>query len=317
MKNAAKSFLSHNLFLPFAASRRFIFLYHDISKETEKHFSAEYYSTTPDNFERQINFLSRKFEIVPLNALVTDNKLSGRKHYASVVFDDGFLSVKETAMKILSKNDIPFAVFVNKTAILFDQLWVSNLIIHQKDEKYLRQLYSCLNELAASYDNFASDPVRTINECVDFDSRFKKKYLHSMKNFVKRTYLNPEDVASLYEKGVLIGSHTSDHFRLNHCADEELLLQIEDNKVFLDELLETETKHFAIPFGKKEHYSEVVIEKLRAAGHDFIYSTNPIPFGLEEIANDRFLFPRIGLANNSPEEIMFYINRTFLKKYDL
>ena len=101
MKNTAKKILSHDFFLPVLRSKRFIFLYHDIAEETEKHYSDVYYSTTPDNFKRQIAFLASKFELIPLDVLVTDAGLSQKKHYASIVFDDGFLSVAETARKVL------------------------------------------------------------------------------------------------------------------------------------------------------------------------------------------------------------------------
>ena len=181
----------------------------------------------------------------------------------------------------------------------------------------MRKLYGCLIDSSISYDAFASNPVQVINERVSFDSNFKESYLYSVKFSQKKTYLDAEDVKFLHESGVLIGSHTTDHFTLNNCTDKELLLQIEKNKEFLEDLIKTEIEHFAIPFGKKEHYNKEVVEKIRATGHKFAYSTNPIPFKQSEITDGKFLFPRIGLANNDPEEIMFYINRTFLKKYEL
>ncbi len=59
------------------------------------------------------------------------------------------------------------------------------------------------------------------------------------------------------------------------------------------------------------------IAKIYASEHKFVYSTNAIPFETMEITNINFLFPRIGVLNQTPEELMFFVNRTFLKKYDL
>lgn len=317
MKDTAKRFLSNDFFLPFAESRRFIFLYHDISDETEKHFSGEHYSTTVDNFKRQIALLARKFEIIPLDALVTDGNLSRKNHYASIIFDDGFFSVAETAAKILAADRIPFAAFVNKTAMLHDQLWISNIILYKNDKVYLQKLFNRLNDSSVSYEQFAADPIRAVGERVTFDEDFREIYLYPAKEKEKKTYLDTEDVKHLHDEGVLIGSHTTDHYRLNKCTEDELFAQINDNKQFLDELLKTKIEHFAFPFGKKEDYNEQVIEKSFALGQKFVYSTNPTFFKTEEITNTDFLFPRIGLLNNKPEEIMFYINRTFLKKINL
>ena len=169
MKNTAKKILSHDFFLPVVGSKRFIFLYHDIAEETEKHYSDYYYSTTPESFKRQIAFLARKFELIPLESLVTDAGLSRKKHYASIVFDDGFLSVAEIARKILDAEQIPFALFVNKSAMLFDQLWLSNLIIHKDDQNYLQKLYKCLTNKAISYQEFMSSPIPAVNEYIIYD----------------------------------------------------------------------------------------------------------------------------------------------------
>lgn len=317
MKNIAKQLLSNNFFLPFAESRRCIFMYHDVSDEREKHFSAEHYSTTIDNFKKQIHFLSRKFEIVPLDTLVTDTNLSKKKHHASIVFDDGFFSVAETALKILSAEQIPFAVFVNKAAIEFDQLWFSNLILYKDDEAYLQKLFGYLADSPVSYEDFVSNPIRLIYENAKFDDNFKETYLYSQEGKEKKTYLDTEDVKYLHNGGVLIGSHSSDHYRLNKCTEAELSTQIDENKDFLNDLLNAKVEHFAIPFGKKEHYNEKVIEKIFAAEHKFVYSTNIVPFKAKEITKTEFLFPRIGILNESPKEIMFAVNRTFLKTYEL
>ncbi|MBA4184789.1 MAG: polysaccharide deacetylase family protein, partial [Acidobacteria bacterium] len=289
----------------------------DVSDEKEKYFSGEHYSTTVDNFKRQIGFLARKFEIIPLDALVTDADLSRKKHYASIIFDDGFFSVAETAQEILAAEQIPFAVFVNKSAIVFDQLWVSNLILHKNDRAYLQKLFSCLTNKSVSFEDFVSNPIWAINEYVNFDANFREIYLHIAEGKEKKTHLDAQDIIHLHNDGVLIGSHSTDHYRMNRCTEAELSTQIVENRDFLKDLLKTEIEHFAIPFGKREDYSKEIIVKIYASGHKFIYSTNVIPFETMEITKINFLFPRIGVLNHTPEELMFFVNRTFLKKYNL
>ena len=316
MKNTAKKILSRDFFLPVLRSKRFIFLYHDIAAEKEKHYSDYYYSTTPENFKRQIAFLARKFELIPLDALVTDDGLSRKKHYASIVFDDGFLSVAEIARKILDAEQIPFALFVNKSAMLFDQLWLSNLIIHKDDQNYLQKIFNSLTNKSVSYEEFMTNPIKAVNEHIIYDKNFRETYLHDAAGKEKRVYLNTEEVRQLCNDGILIGSHSTDHYRMGNCTETELSTQIVENVDFLKDLLDTEIEHFSIPFGKKEHYDKNVIEKIFASGHKFIYSTNIVSFEADKIAKPNFLFPRLGILNQTPEELMFNINRTFIKKYD-
>ncbi len=60
--------------------------------------------------------MSRNFEIVSLDEIVSSPEAKG-KRLAAITFDDGFLSVKDTAMPILEARKIPFTVFLNSTAI--------------------------------------------------------------------------------------------------------------------------------------------------------------------------------------------------------
>jgi peptidoglycan/xylan/chitin deacetylase (PgdA/CDA1 family) len=317
MNRLAKKFLSKNLFLPFSESRRCIFLYHDISDENEEHFAGNHYSTTVDNFKKQINFLRRKFEIIPLENLITDFNLSQKKHYASIAFDDGFFSVADKAFKILSADKIPFALFVNKTAMLHNQLWVSNLVINKNNESYLRRIYqNALTELI-SYKDFVANPVCTISRQMRFDDSFKQVYLDSKLEKGKKVYLSAEDVKYLHREGVLIGSHTTDEYLLNRCSEAVFIKQVCENKLFLSKLLGASIDHFAIPFGKKQHYNSDVIKKIFAIGHKYIYTTGIVPFKTDELLKSNFLIPRFGMLNGQPEDIMCNINRTFLKKYNL
>lgn len=317
IKKIGKNILSKDTFLPFAESRRFIFVFHDISNEDEKHFSEDYYSITVENFKKQLHLLSKKFEFVQLDTLVKDENLSSKKHYASIVFDDGFSSVIDVAFKILSEKQIPFAVFVNKSAVVYDQIWVSNLVIHANNEMYLRRIYERIPHLNVTYDEFVKDSVRIVNKHLCFDSKFRETYLYLDKKPNKRTYLDSEAIKYLYKEGVLIGSHSTDHYRLNKCTENELKIQLLENRVFLSNLLEAEIEHFAIPFGMKEYYNSEIVESIFDVGYKFVYSTNPMPFKKEDLKNSKILYPRFGVSNIEPKHLMFLINRAFIKNYSL
>lgn len=103
-------------------AKRFVFLHHDVSEPGDFHHSA-LYSTGVAAFREQIEFLARNFRLLPLDELLSPELDERRGRCASVTFDDGFLSVKETAMPYLSAKGIPFAVFLNRMAVEENRLF--------------------------------------------------------------------------------------------------------------------------------------------------------------------------------------------------
>jgi peptidoglycan/xylan/chitin deacetylase (PgdA/CDA1 family) len=296
-----KKSLSRNFILPFRRPRRFIFFYHDISDPDSVQHSW-HYSTSIQKFKEQIEFLSGKFEWVDLDSI--RRQAPFKTHVASLVFDDAFKSVQSNAMPLLQAKGIPFSVFASRHAVLYNRLWVSDLEFNK-------------TQLEKDLPGFSKE----IQSVESFQLLQKNSAFHKALHGIALTpynkeqiYLNAEDVKLLHSKGVIIGSHAATHANLHFCDETSLKAEITGNKLFLEEILQSSVKHFAIPFGKKEHYTSSALVTAREAGHEFIYSSNPSSFSIS--AKTR-LIPRIGLTENSTMEIMFYINRQFLKNLDL
>src|SRR6478672_3770982 len=113
LKNAVTKIFSQKVIIP--SSSRIIFVYHDVSAPDSPQYS-ELYSTETNKFKEQIDFIRENFEIVSLDEIVSRRENKG-KRLAAITFDDGFLSVKETALPYLEAHKIPFTVFFNSTAI--------------------------------------------------------------------------------------------------------------------------------------------------------------------------------------------------------
>ena len=132
-----------------------------------------------------------------------------------------------------------------------------------------------------------------------------------------KIYMDREDIALLLEKNVSIENHSSDHFVLRSVLPEELQRQIKGNHILIHSITGKGSKHFAIPFGKKEHFDKMTIAELRSAGYNFIYTTNPNRFQTKDLSDEHFLFPRIGVTTETPRQLQFYINRAIIKTYQL
>ena len=85
--------------------------YHHVSTDTPASTS-----TSPERFAMHLQFLDENgFDVVPLQDLV-DALAAGRAlpdKTAAITFDDGYISIYETAWPLLKKRGWPFTVFIN------------------------------------------------------------------------------------------------------------------------------------------------------------------------------------------------------------
>jgi peptidoglycan/xylan/chitin deacetylase (PgdA/CDA1 family) len=135
-----------------------------------------------------------------------------------------------------------------------------------------------------------------------------------------RVFLTPDDVLALWKAGVTVGSHSATHRNLAQCSASELDEEITGNRDYLERLLGVPIRDFAFPFGSRRHYSERAIRACFAAGHERGYSTSRRLFRSGDVVAvqaRRKLFPRVGLTSESPQQLMFTINRALLRAYGL
>lgn len=132
----------------------------------------------------------------------------------------------------------------------------------------------------------------------------------------EKIFLDEEDLKSLSREGVPVGSHSSTHRALADCDDAMLRHEIDDNKAYLEQLLEKPVRYLALPFGQREHYNQRVLDHSFRSGHEYVFTSNPACFDLKSPAYRQRLIPRVGLANQSIGELVFQINLPLVKTVD-
>lgn len=307
MRKIVKILIGYIPFLLLKKGNRVIFIYHDISDTEALHHASNQYSTTTHNFAKQITFISKNFTLISIDEIVKEN-LPNNKNYASIVFDDGFESIQKNASQLLKKLTIPYAIFANKNAVLNNQIWLSDLKIENNFLDNKKKVEILLGHTIES--KTADDLIEYLKDNEEFNSKL------SHFNFIpsdEKIYLNEEDLIKLKKEGVIIGSHTCNHPVLSNCSEDIQSKEINDNKKYLDEVLQQNTLHFAYPFGKKEHFNETTMKSLKESGHKYVYTSNPDFIK----TSDSCFIPRMGILNQSVSEIRYMINRTFIKKTDL
>jgi peptidoglycan/xylan/chitin deacetylase (PgdA/CDA1 family) len=300
-----------NLFLK---KKRFVFLFHDISEKSEIAFS-EHYSTSPESFYDQIVFLKKHFNIITIHDITDPNLPQSTRPYASITFDDGFYSVYTKAFPLLKEHNIPFTVFVNKSAVLQNHLWFSKLLKRNESLSDFHKFYDLyIDKDKISFDQFYRNPFQGLN-FIDFDLLSEQEYTMSSN---ERTFCEIHELNEMLTSGLLtLGSHTKNHYALSKCNNQVLSSEINENAAFLENKFNAELLYFAIPFGKKDHYDKRMIDSCIKAGHKYVFTTNPIPFSGKHLNSDCVILPRISILSESPGELRFLINRSIFKKIDL
>ena len=134
------------------------------------------------------------------------------------------------------------------------------------------------------------------------------------RSYERKVFLDEGDVAQFASQGIPVGSHSSTHRNLSECDEATLKEEVLENKLYLESLTGTKVRHIALPFGKREHYNQHVLNFCHSVGHDYVYTTNPSYF---ELAPGQRLIPRLPIINHSPEELFFIINRPLVRKVDI
>lgn len=315
-----RKIFEQNICLPLSKGNRFVFIHHYIRPDNDPIY-LELCTTTYSVFVRQIDFIRQNFKIVDLDTLLNAD-LPPNQNYAALTFDDGFATIRSLVFPLLNRYEMPFTVFLNQFAVENNQLWVSNFLLQKDKSEYLEKIWEKLLKGKVYWEEFQKKPLEVLIEKGDWDENIIKILCHDPPP-MNSLYLNKEDILFLAPKGVRFGNHTAEHLPLSYCSPTLQKQEIEKNQFFLENLLDQPIRHFAIPFGKKNHFNSTTAQICRDNYLTFIYTTNPNqlktpfmpPFPDEESGIS--LIPRISFTEEKPKQVCFYINRTFFRTYDL
>lgn len=304
-----KNILKSSYWLSLLKGKRFILVYHDISTPELPHHAPHLYATLPEVFENQILHLKQFCHFVSTKQILEED-LPQDKINICLHFDDGFQSVADKALPFLKKHQIPFSIFLNQRAIAKNQLWVSNVWINRNNHPFLQLVFEKLSP-QKSWQTFKDSPLEYLMnhslagfEPSDFD-------LDAFTEEKKRTYMDEATLLRVVENGATWGNHSANHWVLSQCNDAQLNEEVAENQHFLKKTTGSTTPYFAIPFGKKTHYDQRLEAVCRESRITHWFSTNPVA------VSKAIPVPRIGILNESPEALNFYLIRTLFKQYDL
>ncbi len=256
-------------------------------------------------FESQMKYLKDNFTVISLRqALEMSSDPNGRFGTEVVLtFDDGLRNNYSVAYPILSRYGLPATFFVCP-GLIESQQWQWPFDIKQR-------LLSCnKSDLEILYSTFRMDERPVENETskgaaekiiahmktIKTDERQRmERFIRSItRNFNPTarqqdlySTMNWEELAALSPDLITIGSHTVNHPILTNLPFEEMRLEIQDSRRWLEQRLNRPVEYFCYPNGDYDESTvTVVAENYKAAvttrpgffnQGDDVYQINRIP----------------------------------------
>jgi len=297
-----------------------ILCYHGVSEKTNKlnnrHLPAA-------QFEKQLIYLKKHFNILPLYEMFNLNSNKSAKKNIAITFDDGYKNNLNVALPILEKLQIPATFFIATEGLsendylmwpdIFDCLKFDTNTTNYcfKDELFIKRGTTLFNE--KTNENIYEFVKKMGNERDIELEDFKKKYnsLNLLKNVPDEmyTFLNKSELQKLSQSNIVtIGSHTHKHYNLSNINAELVSEELNVSKKILEDIIQKPVLSIAYPDGSYNNEVKSIAEKV-----GYKYQLAVSYKEASDIDDDRIL-PRYSVSNTTTyESNIIQFNRQFGK----
>lgn len=236
-------FLSFLFFIPIlfrllVKKELIIFNYHEISENPSEFCIEHNLNTTPRNFEIQIKFIKKYFNVLTPTQLIDGNY---NLPAAVITFDDGFKEAFVNGGQILKKHNISAIYFLNMAPIEGEQCW-SGLVSYLC--KYEKLLVQFLEEKYQKKDIYLYCKKSDLGE-----------YFRLNNNLLPETskyhgeFASHEDLIQSNANGLYLGNHLYNHQNAMNLNSEELQFEYMVNQQKLNKY-KNSLDFFSYPFGQ-------------------------------------------------------------------
>lgn len=248
-------------------------------------------------FKEQVKYLARNYCVISMEELIycIDNNSQLPEKSALLTFDDGYFDHFDCVMPILSEYKMQGSFYPPANAILnnivLDVNKIHFILATVNDSSVLvKELFSILDEYRTEYDlnnnesYFKKHAVARRKDTADVifikqmlqvvlpealrliicNRLFHKYVTHDEASFSRELYMNIEQIRSLKDNGMHIGSHGYGHYWLGSLSKEKQEIEIDRSLEFL-QLAGSDIKNWTMcyPYG---NYNEDTMNILKCKG---------------------------------------------------
>ena len=105
---------------------------------------------------------------------------------------------------------------------------------------------------------------------VDGDANYVQKF-QTNRVHIKKESMSREMIREMSNNGFLFGSHTLNHANLAKLNHQELINELDESKIWLENLLKKECKYFAWPYGTMKQISTEALDEA-CKRYEYVFS---------------------------------------------
>lgn len=288
-------------------------IYHRIGAGDTVNFVPSLVNASVDEFEREILFLRRNFNIISPEALTAALERTGQLPPKGllITFDDGYRDNYTQAFPILKKYGVPAIIFLTSDFIdpKGDLIWIDKVAFLICSAKCGSLAIPGLK----TYDiRTRTQKKRAVTETIAYlmgiDETAKNKIIGLLDGalgvradggIAKSLYLYSEEISEMSRCGISFGSHGRSHAILSRIDAGRARDEIVNSKLKIERLLGRKTDLFAYPNGGTGDFSDMHAQILKDCGYKAAFTTilgsntvdnGPGMYALKRITAGRSLF---------------------------
>jgi len=272
-----------------------ILTYHRISDDN---FSDPHICVSPYNFEKQLQYLKKRYEIISLGELVkrilSENTPS--EEYVAITFDDGYKDIYTNAYPLLNEYKVPATIFLTTGFIGTDKLFwwdrvariitaiiSKKLLVELPPDIYPKEVKDLILKISSGGISNSSEAITALSVLLKKISQTNRDFiLNSLENQILPLLSNNEnrpfpltweEVRQMSENGIESGSHTITHPILTSVKRDQAEHEILHSKTEIEQKIGKKVMHFCYPNGEKTDFDEQIIQFVKDNGYISACST--------------------------------------------
>lgn len=302
----------------------YIFLYHRIGSRGDDHYEHNLTVRTK-TFIRQLRFFRQGFQCVSMTEALAllKKKEALKRDLAVLTLDDGYRDNFEKGLELFREYGIQPVIYLVAGAVENRApLWTEAI-----DSYLLRNEY---RDRVLDYFGFSGEAAQT-NEAIfryseKIKNRLKKMSMPEVEGHIgylnqtlpldadnrKSGLMSWDEAAALAAAGCELGSHTLSHVNLAAEPEGEVIKEVVEAGKLIGKRTGTTVRHFAYPYGKREHFSKAVIECVKKHYESAVTAIE----GINRMDSDVYTLRRI-IIDNKKDIVEFKVRLLYLKLKNL
>lgn len=287
-----------------------VLMYHRVDElDSRSDLDPSLISATPDQFARQLSWLSRDFDLISGDDLlaISRGQQSFPRRPLLLTFDDAYADFVTHALPTLTRYDAPAVLFVataytdgDETAFWWDRLFTALV-----QSQFRGQLDCGLGQLHIANADDAQRQFKRLKQQLKHLPH--EVMLQEVASLERQTNATPPAPAvlgwdvlrSASSNRVMVAPHTHRHPLLDRLSLAEAKREIITSRQRIEEEIGHCPPVFAFPSG---HYNAPVTEALRSAGFELGFTTVR---GMNHLAtDDRLLLRRNNVGRLTPDGLL-------------